>query len=192
MSGDDFARLAYLIILASAIGGWLVIESRGRMGQVARQALAWLLIFVGVAAAYGLWQDMDLLGGRQNVMADGARIEISRAPDQHFYLTLSVGATPVRFMVDTGASSIVLSDRDTERLGIEREGLAYLGQARTANGTIRTARVTLREVSLEGQALGDLPAWVGDGPLDISLLGLDFLNRFESVEMARDRLVLTR
>ena len=43
MDGDDFARLAYLVILGSAIAGWLVIESRGRMGQAARQALAaWL------------------------------------------------------------------------------------------------------------------------------------------------------
>lgn len=192
MDGDDVARLAYLLLLASALAGWLIIESRGRMGQMARQALAWVLIFVGVAAAYGLWQDMDLVGGRQKVMAEGEKVELTRAPDQHFYLTLQVGDVPIRFMVDTGASSIVLSDRDTDRLKIDRASLAYLGSARTANGTIRTARVTLRDVSLEGEALGDFPAYVGDGPLDISLLGLDFLNRFQSVEIARDRLILTR
>lgn len=192
MTGDDFARLAYLIILGSAIAGWLVIESRGRMGQMARQALAWMLIFVGVAAAYGLWQDFAPSGQRTLLAQQGAdQIVVQRAPDDHFYLTLDVGGTPVRFMVDTGATAIVLSDRDADRLGIDRRALAYIGQARTANGTIRTARVTLPGVRLEGQPMGDLPAWVGDGPLDISLLGMEFLNRFDRVEMARDRLVLT-
>lgn len=192
MSGDDFARLAYLIILGSAIIGWLVVESRGRMGQAARQALAWLLIFVGLAAAYGLWNDLAFTSQRQVVAEQGTQIVIDRGPDNHFHLTLDVGDKPVRFMVDTGATTIVLGNRDADRLGIDRRGLAYLSEARTANGTIRTARVTLRDVALEGIKLGDLTAWVGDGQLDVSLLGMEFLNRFERVEMARDRLVLTR
>ena len=192
MSGDDFARLAWLILLGSAVGGWLIVESRGRMGQMARQALAWLLIVVGLAAGYGLWQDMGLRDPQQAVVRQDGQIVVPRAPDDHFYLTLTIGETPVRFMVDTGATNVVLSDRDTDRLGIDRRGLAFLGTADTANGTIRTARVTLSDVRLEGEPLGNLPAWVGDGPLGISLLGMDFLNRFDKVEMSRDRLVLSR
>lgn len=192
MSGDDFARLAWLILLGSSIGGWLIVESRGRMGQMARQALAWLLILVGLAAGYGLWQDMGLRAPQQAVLRQDGQIVVARAPDDHFYLTLEVGGTPVRFMVDTGATNIVLSDRDTDRLGIDRRGLAFLGTAQTANGTIRTARTLLKDVRLEGEPLGDLPAWVGDGPLGVSLLGMDFVNRFERVEMSRDRLVLSR
>lgn len=192
MSGDDFARLAWLILLGSAVGGWLIVESRGRMGQMARQALAWLLIMVGLAAGYGLWKDMGLRDPQQAVVRQDGQIVVPRAPDDHFYLTLTIGETPVRFMVDTGATNVVLSDRDTDRLGIDRRGLAFLGTADTANGTIRTARVTLSDVRLDGEPLGNLPAWVGDGPLGISLLGMDFLNRFEKVEMSRDRLVLSR
>lgn len=192
MTGDDFARLAWLILLGSAIGGWLIVESRGRMGQMARQALAWLLILVGLAAGYGLWKDMGLRDPQQAVVRQDGQIVVPRAPDDHFYLTLTIDDTPVRFMVDTGATNIVLSDRDTDRLGIDRRGLAFLGTADTANGTIRTARVTLPDVRIEGEPMGNLSAWVGDGPLGISLLGMDFLNRFEKVEMSRDRLVLSR
>ena len=192
MSGDDFARLAYLVVLGSAVIGWLVVESRGRLGQMARQSLAWLLIVVGLAAGYGLWKDFGLRAPDQAVLRQDGQIVVARAPDDHFYLTLDIGSTPVRFMVDTGASTVVLSDRDTDRLGIDRRGLAFFGSAQTANGTIRTARITLRDVRLDGEPLGDLPASVGDGPLGISLLGMDFLNRFEKVEMSRDRLVLTR
>lgn len=192
MSGDDFARLAYLVVLGSAVIGWLVVESRGRLGQMARQSLAWLLIVVGLAAGYGLWKDFGLRAPDQAVLRQDGQIVVARAPDDHFYLTLDIGSTPVRFMVDTGASTVVLSDRDTDRLGIDRRGLAFFGSAQTANGTIRTARITLKDVRLDGEPLGDLPASVGDGPLGISLLGMDFLNRFEKVEMSRDRLVLTR
>ena len=192
MSGDDFARLAYLVVLGSAVIGWLVDESRGRLGQMARQSLAWLLIVVGLAAGYGLWKDFGLRAPDQAVLRQDGQIVVARAPDDHFYLTLDIDGTPVRFMVDTGASTVVLSDRDTDRLGIDRRGLAFFGSAQTANGTIRTARITLKDVRLDGEPLGDLPASVGDGPLGISLLGMDFLNRFEKVEMSRDRLVLTR
>lgn len=192
MSGDEFARIAYLILLGSAIVGWLVVESRGRMGQATRQALAWALIFVGVAAGYGLWQDMGISGQRQSIVADGREISLNMAQDGHFYLTLTVRDIPVRFMIDTGATSVVLSDRDAARLGIDRRSLAFVGEARTANGTIRTARVMLDDVRLEGHPEGAVAAWVGDGRLDVSLLGMDFLNRFERVEISGSRLILRR
>lgn len=193
MDSDNLARVAFLVLLGSALVGYIVIENRGRMGSVVRQGFAWALIFVGMVAAYGMWGDIrtEILP-RQTVVSDGARFEVPRSRDGHYYLTLSVNGTPVRFMVDTGATNIVLSDQDTRRLGIDTSQLMFLGQARTANGVIRTARVTLEDVALEGVSKGRMAAYVGDGPLDISLLGMDFLGRFEKVEIARDRLVLTR
>lgn len=193
MFEDNLGRLIYLVLLLGALGGWALVEARGRFGQFTRQALAWVMIFGALAAGYGLWQDMSF--GRQQALVSGEgqqQLELKRSGDGHYYLALAVDGVPLRFMVDTGASSIVLSDRDTERLNIDRSKLAYLGQARTANGTIRTAQVTLRNVTLEGQPMGDLQASVGDGPLGVSLLGMDFLNRFSKVEIARDRLILTR
>ena len=192
MDGDDFARLAYLVILGSAIAGWLVIESRGRMGQAARQALAWVLIFVGVSAGYGLWQDMRPQITNSARMTDAGQVIIPRGRDGHFHLELQIDNIPVRFMVDTGATAIVLSDRDVERLGIDRDSLVFLGRARTANGEIRTARVTLRDVRLGDFQDGDLVGSVGDGPLGVSLLGMDYLRRFTKIEMTEQQLILTR
>lgn len=193
MSGDDFARLAYLIILGAALLGWFVIESRGRLGQAARQGLAWVLIFVGLAAGYGLWQDIrGKVVGDITVVSETGQVVIPRDRGGHFYLTLTVSGEPVRFMVDTGATAIVLSDRDVDRLGIDRAALVFLGRARTANGEIRTARVPLRDVRLGDYVEGDLTASVGDGPLGVSLLGMDYLRRFQRVEMTPDQLILTR
>lgn len=193
MSGDEFARLAYLILLGSAIAGWLFIESRGRLGQAARQALAWALIFVGIAAAYGLWQDIGWKTGRERaVITEAGQIVIPRERNGHFYLTLTIAGKPIRFMVDTGATAIVLSDNAVAALGIDKRDLVYTGRARTANGEIRTARITLPDVRLGEISEGDLRGSVGDGPLEVSLLGMDYLRRFSSIEMTSDRLILTR
>jgi aspartyl protease family protein len=97
----------------------------------------------------------------------------------------------VRFVVDTGATHVVLTRADAARAGIDPDGLAYLGQARTANGIVRTAQVRLDSLSLGPVAMTDLRAVVNDGEMDVSLLGMSLLNRFEAVELRRDRLVLT-
>ena len=190
MTGGSFGQLAYLMILLVAVGGWLVVEYRGRIGAALRTGLAWALIFLGVAAGYGLWTDMRSDLRRQAVMI-GNQLEVPRAPDGHYYLTLTIEGKPVEFMVDTGATNVVLTRRDAERLGIDPAGLVYLGQAQTANGTVRTARVRIGDVSLGPWHDDSLPAWVNDGDMDGSLLGMDYLGLFH-IELAGDRMVLRR
>ena len=150
------------------------------------------MIFVGALAAAGLWQDIrrDVIP-RQAVLSDG-RIELPAAADGHFYLTAEVNGAPVRFVVDTGASEMVLTRRDAERAGLDPAGLVYLGQARTANGTVATATVTLDSVRIGPVEDRGVRALVNRGEMDVSLLGMSYLNRFEAIEMRRDLLVLTR
>ena len=190
MDSDTTARLIYLGLLLAAIGGWVLVEYRGRLGAALRTGLAWGLIFVGVMAGYGLWTDMRTDIRRQAVMV-GEAMEVPRAPDGHYYLTLSINGTPVEFMVDTGATNVVLSRRDAERLGIDPASLVYLGEAQTANGTVRTARVKLPEVVLGPWRDEALAAWVNDGEMDGSLLGMDYLGQFH-LEIAADRMLLRR
>lgn len=191
MDGDTTARLIYLALLLAALGGWVIAEFRGRMGFALRTAMAWGMIFLGVMAGYGLWQDMrtDVIP-RQSVM-DGGEITLPRAPDGHYYLTLDIDGTPLRFMVDTGATNVVLSRDDARKLGFDPATLTYLGQAQTANGIVRTARVELQDVRLGPHADATLRAYVNDGDMDGSLLGMDYLGRF-SIEIAGDRMVLRR
>ncbi len=191
MDGETLARLGYLALLLAAVGGWVIVEFRGRMGQALRTATAWGLIFLGVMAGYGLWQDVQTdIAPRQTVM-DSGEIRVPRAGDGHYYLTLQINGTAVQFMADTGASNVVLAEQDARRLGIDPDTLMYLGQARTANGTVRTARVTLPETSLGGYTDQNVSAWVNEGELDISLLGMDYLGRFR-IEIDRGEMILRR
>ena len=189
MDGETMARVGYLAIILVALGGWVMVEFRQRMGQAVRMALAWGLIFVGVMAGYGLWSDIRReVMPIQEVAADGA-VEVPRAADGHYYLNLTINGTGVPFMVDTGASGLVLSARDAERLGIDLAGLAFRGQATTPNGVVRTARVTLPLVELGPFRNENFGAFVTEGELDQSLLGMDYLGQFR-MEFDGGKLVL--
>ena len=195
MSADDTASLIYLLLLFLLIAGSYLVASRGRMGQVLTQAAVWALIFLGVIAAYGLWPEIQravMPTQAAVVTPTGQAVTVPRAMNGHYYLEAEVNGVPVLFTVDTGATDMVLSRDDARRAGIEPDELAYLGSAATANGTVRTARVTLDSVALEGIVDRDVRAVVTDGDLDASLLGLSYLHLFSRLEIADGALILTR
>ena len=191
MDSDSIARLFYLLLLLVAVGGWVLVEYRKRMGEALRTAAAWGLIFIGVMAGYGLWNDLRSDIAPRQMISDAGAIEVPRAEDGHYYLTLQVNGTPVQFLADTGATNMVLSDRDARRVGIDPAELMYLGTAQTANGTVRTARVELPSVTLGPHTDADFPAWVNQGEMTDSLLGMDYLSLYR-VEIAGDRMILRR
>ncbi len=192
LDSEDIGRLAYLLLLGVALGGWFVAEHRHNLGRLARMALAWGLIFLGVIAALGLWSDIrDDVLPRQKLLGAGL-IEVPRSPDGHYYLVAELNGAPVRFVVDTGATEVVLSPQDARRAGIDPDGLAYLGRARTANGVVRTARVRIDEMRLGDIVERDLPVSVTEGEMDGSLLGMSYLRRFDSIEIRDGKLILRR
>ncbi len=190
MSSDQTAQLIYLGLLLAALGGWLMVEFRKRGSQVLRTGLAWGLIVVGLMAGYGLWGDMkgDVLS-RQSVEADAVSVPVSR--DGHYYPSLTISGHEITFMADTGATSVVLSHADARRLGIEPETLVYTGQVMTANGLVRTAEVRLTDVRFGPFYDEAIPATVNEADLDMSLLGMEYLGRFQ-LTIADDRMELRR
>ena len=192
MDGDDLGRLAYLALLLLAVGGYFVAQARRNLGRTAQQAAIWVFIFIGVIVAYGLWGDLrrTALPEQTRVVGDG--IEVAASDDGHYYLTAEVNGARVLFVVDTGASQIVLTARDAERAGLDPAGLGYFGSAQTANGIVRTAPVRLERFTLGPFEDRNLPAVVNAGDLDTSLLGMSYLGRFRTLAISGDRLHLTR
>jgi aspartyl protease family protein len=191
MDGDITARLVYLAILVTAVGGYLLVEYRGRMGQMIRGLMSWALIIVGLTAGYGLWNDMSRQIIPRQAVATGGEVVLPKAADGHFYLTLTIDGTAVNFMVDTGASGVFLSQKDAARLGFKPKDMAFIGSAQTANGTVRTARIKLKNVVLGRYEDATLPAYVNDAEMFGSLLGMDYLGRFR-IEIDTDQMVLRR
>ncbi|KAA9005655.1 retropepsin-like aspartic protease family protein [Histidinibacterium aquaticum] len=191
MTGSDYGNLAYLVLLGLAVGGWLIASNRESTGKMLKQAATWALIFVGVALAVGLWTDIRSQMPQQSVLSERA-ISVPRGYDGHYRLTLEINGAPVDFVVDTGASEMVLSRADAKAVGIDLADLAYTGTAATANGTVRTAPVRLETVSLGPIEDRNVRALVNEGELYGSLLGMGYLQRFERIEIADDELILTR
>jgi aspartyl protease family protein len=100
----------------------------------------------------------------------------------HFVAEGAVNGNPVRFLVDTGATTVALPASEAQRLGIDyRKG--QRGFSNTAGGQVAVYRVRFDTVKLGSIELAGVDGMVIEQGLDIALLGMSFLNR---VEMKRD------
>ena len=108
----------------------------------------------------------------------------------HIILDAAVNGAPVRMLVDTGASLVTLTPADARGSGINPAGLVFSGHVQTANGTARMAPVTLREIRIGQLSIYDVPAAVLEN-LNVSLLGMSFLDRLQGYEMRDGKLTVS-
>lgn len=105
----------------------------------------------------------------------------------HFITQGTVNGATMRFLVDTGATGILLGVADAARANIDfRRGQPVLSS--TANGVVQVWRVTLNTVKVGEITLHEVDGAVSETDQPIVLLGMSFLNR---VEMARNGSTMT-
>ena len=128
-----------------------------------------------------------------HIVVTGGRELVFRAgPGGHFMIDAHVNGDAVQFLFDSGASHINPSRADAERLGFDLERLDYTRAYNSANGVVRGAPVTLREIRVGQATFHDVEATVIDAEMRVSLLGMSFLNRLDGFEVARDTLIPRR
>lgn len=194
MSSDQIASLIYLVLLATAIIGWFIAQNRLSLGRLAQMAVMWGLLFLGVIAAKGLWDDIrrtTVTVAPVTAAQDGTLV-LDRARDGHFYATLSLNGVPVTFLVDTGATQIVLDQRDAEHIGLDPDGLVYMGRAQTANGPVRTAYARVETIEIGPYLDRDLTVSVTRSDMGGSLLGMAYLGLFDTLQISGDTMILKR
>ena len=192
MSSDQTADAIYLSLLGGVLLLSYLLASRINIGKMLQQMGIWVLIFMGAIAVIGMWPEIQrTITPRQSVV-NGTTIVLPRARDGHYYLTLDINNVPVEFVVDTGASQVVLTQDDAKRIGLNPSSLSYLGTASTANGTVRTAAVRLDTVSLGAITDTSVRAVVNDGQMFGSLLGMTYLSNFDSITIKDGQLILSR
>ncbi|MFZ9020937.1 MAG: retropepsin-like aspartic protease family protein [Paracoccaceae bacterium] len=193
MEENDFARLIYLSVLVVAILGSVLISRRGAYGKMFRQAGVWLLIFMGLVAIVASWQDIRQSGQTMSFQQyEDSAIIIPKEIDGHFHLTVTINDRPIEFLVDTGASDIVLTRNDAARVGFDPNRLDYWGMANTANGTVRLATIRLETVRLGEFIDKNIRASVNKAPMEKSLLGMRYLSKFRAIEISNDQMILKR
>ncbi|MYZ48682.1 TIGR02281 family clan AA aspartic protease [Propylenella binzhouense] len=149
----------------------------------------------GIVARYAAPAD-GLVGerpnGRQAAKAAGPRrIAIRAGADGHYYVDAAINLRPIRLMVDTGATVVVLRQSDAARVGLRTVRADFSHPVQTANGTTYGAETTLDSVAVSDIDVGDVRALViPDAQLGMSLLGASFLNRLGRFEVSNGTLIL--
>ena len=113
--------------------------------------------------------------------------ELRRGPDGHFYADAQVNGTTIRFLVDTGASMVVLTREDAQRAGIQLPSARAMAMG--VGGPIEVIPVTLDRVAVGGIEARSVEAAIAD-ETPVSLLGQSYLQRVGSVEIRGDTMVL--
>jgi aspartyl protease family protein len=117
-----------------------------------------------------------------------ASVTIERAPDNHYYAEAQVNGASVRFIVDTGATSVVLTREDAQRAGLGTGDFTATGIG--AGGQVKLMPVTIDRLAVGPLTADHVPAMVAEAGLPVSLLGQSYLSRVESVSISSDKMVL--
>jgi aspartyl protease family protein len=117
-------------------------------------------------------------------------LTLQRAPDGHFYTDAQVNGTTIRFLVDTGASSVALSRADAQRIGLSFGSSDFTETGEGAGGSIALKPVVLDRVTVGSMDATHVEGVIVDGDMGISLLGQSWLKRVGTVSISDDRMVL--
>lgn len=125
--------------------------------------------------------------------ADPRRVTFDADRSGHFLAQAVINGHSVAMMVDTGATTVALSEATARRLGIRPARGDFTLPVSTANGVVMVAPVRLDEVKVGGIGIRDVAATVAPGDaLGVDLLGMSFLGRLSRFEIAGGQLVLHR
>ena len=116
-------------------------------------------------------------------------IVLDREYNGHFYADVQINGSPIRVLVDTGASGIALSRDDARRAGLAVSAGMFEVIGKGASGDVHGEYVQLDRVSLGSKTAEGVPAVVLDAG-DHSLLGQSFLSKFDTVEIRGDKMYL--
>jgi len=177
----------------------------GLLGQTLRNVAG--LAFVGLLLAGGAMalQDAQPAPGRseravvpQQAAAAAAdetpyeayEIAVDSGAGGHFWLEAEVNGIDIPFIVDTGASAVVLTEADAARIGLHVNEHDFTLRFQTANGEIAAAPARLDRVRIGDLMVDDVEAAVVNAPLETSLLGMTFLDRLVGYQVEDGRLLL--
>lgn len=199
LNSSDWPNFIYISLLLILLISKVLFKSHLKALVLLKQALIWSIIMLVIIIAYSFRFELFNLKNRilaelhpsKVVKINDDQIVISVANDEHFYINLLINGNIVRFMVDTGASDMVLSKNDAKRIGIDINKLYFNKKYQTANGIIFGAGVVLREVAIDDLKFYNISASINDSTMNTSLLGLSFLRKFKRYEFYQDKLILT-
>ena len=194
--GDPYV-IQTLGFLALASSGLLFIREIN-LEQTVRNILIWVAAGGVLIIGFSFQNELRDLGLRLRsqlvpeyaVQTGDRELTISEGEDGHYHVYGLVNGTKVRFLVDTGASDIVLDPADVTRLGIDLNSLSFDKPFGSANGVGYGASLELANLSVGAIHFSNVRVTVNRAPMGSSLLGMTFLKRLKSYSFSGGKLIL--
>jgi aspartyl protease family protein len=172
----------YLLMAIMLVAGSL-ISRREKFAKLATMALAWIAIF---GAGFVLFTFRDDLGYvTQRLMAEvtgepvveGQEVRIPMAIDGHFWVEGSINGTPVKFLVDSGATMTTIG-RDTAAAAGVAVSPTRNQVVRTGNGTLRVSTGQADSLSVGPIERTQIGLHIAENE-DLNVLGMNYLSTLE-------------
>jgi aspartyl protease family protein len=208
LSSNQDMRLVYMggflvLLLAGLIGRFQTtpLSSWGKsFGQLAFWGAMVLLLIGGYSYRGELRPFADRILGEldpsrprtDDSLPSKGSVIFTIADDGQFHIRAEAGGVPVSFILDTGASDVMLTPTDARRLGFDPANLAYTRRYETANGEVEGAPVTLPALDIGPIHMTDVAASVSRTDSGSSLLGMSFLSRLSSFRIEGAKLTLVQ
>ena len=197
-SDIDQAYVIQAMVLIAFFSAGLVFAPRVKIGETVRNIAIWLAIAAVLIVGLSFRDEIGMVVERvRSELVPGYAIErgehelvLTESNGGNFYIIGEANGVRVRFLIDTGASDVVLSPADAASLGIDVGTLDFSRTYSTANGLGRGAPYTLDRLALGPIAVSDMEVSVNEAEMGSSLLGMTFLRRFRSFEIQGRRLIL--
>ena len=159
-----------------------------------------LLMLAATAGAVVAYGDPDQIARasdsvaqmlRRRIVQPAPAVQIARGQAGEFALSAKINGVKAPMVIDTGATSVVLTWETAKAIGLPLEMLEYNVDVETAGGHTKAARLTLDRLAVGHLVEKSIPALVVPrGQMKTNLLGMSFLDRLESWGVRADRLML--
>lgn len=198
LSIDDIGAITVRIILLVFLVGSVIAMFRHRPSGALASIGIWLMVVLVIATGYTYRFELSQIGDRilselipGRPATQGVTVEIARGRSSEFQIAADVNGTRIPMILDTGASTVVLTQEAARAAGLQTNTLNYSATVETANGRTQAAPVTLDRLAVGGIVERSVPALVAQpGRLRSNLLGMSFLNRLQGWDVRGDKLVL--
>lgn len=198
-SRDSQIGIVHGLLLLVLVGSAVLVRWRSQsLGQWGRYALVWIAIALVLVVGYSYRSQINSVWSRSlalvmpghPVQLTPGTVIVGAGEDRHFRVDATVDGAAMQFLVDTGATSVVLNRQDARRIGFTNDTLSFTRRTETANGIGLGAPIRLREIQVGSIVVRDVRALVNKAPMSSSLLGINFLERLSSYSVKDGLLTL--
>lgn len=194
--GDQAVHFIYLVGVLILVVSALMVR-RIPIAQGLKMFIGWVLIFGAAFVVFTLKDEFIALGNRVLLETRGGieqeskagEVRVRQSPDGHFWVTAELNGEPVRFLVDSGATTTSISRQTAERAGIE-PSRGFGAMVQTANGVVMVDRGRAESIEVGPIERRNLAVHISDAFGDLNVVGMNFLSTLSAWSVEGRTLVL--